>query len=1125
MISGDAGIENVSGNQASEPRGNLQSHLPQGGPQIYGPGNVPGGPHGEFKSNLSGESKSEGDNAGSTAQQWLGGPTTPDPMTLIAGGVAQLQAVMLKQMSADSEKVKSGGSSPEAVKPGTPVLPLLPALSAQTSSVDVMDWLEMITTPMQDLSDGSSEWWSKVMKTANDFYNKWTLSSPVDKLTIHPVKDEELEAGKWSRVNSRAASMVMLALHETVRVEMVQRRTTGSTVGILFRLLTLYQPGGQREKVTILQGLQQPESESDPRKAVVSLRSWARWLRRCKDLGVSAPDPSLLTRGLTTMTKKVLEGDPEVSFRTSLVRSSLAVDTTPTYETVEKFYNHLLAECESMVVSSTSLAPSTSPTTTPNAGNRPDPKIKPMKPEPKNGNVPTPPAPPRSPPQSTTTGQEEQDKRGGVACRFFGKTFKGCARGPKCPFKHSWEGLEKEKPNRCWLCGGKHANKDCPTKKTTSPSTSPTSTSQNEGQKGTPPRSTSANPSSSSSSATTNKNVRINENPQVEPIPGRSATASAENVPDLKDVLADVGRMLKAMSATNLKRLRVTEKDELENIVDEFQMMASGVVVRAVNKGEDPREDPLMDRINNQLENDGVKGLLDSGASHAMKQATSAEYQDGIPVRVTLAGEDSRILRQNLHGTVLVEETGRDPVQPIVPLGALIEELGCHLQWNKGSVKLWHPTRGFIKVFLNNNCPEVNFKEAHKLIKELEQKQLKALNGKVEELSAKLEVMRKEENRSWTELLNEFVKTGNRSLLVKVILLCPFARNLPGEVQASLAESFQKDHGEKYLKELPLSRRKRKSLLNSQRWVVFLHQREGLKEGDPMEVVPKNGKVILEVNTKSSRLWDLNRPGGVYQLLLWAAADGRITDIVGSPPHETWPTARTPLRGPESYPRRTTAEPYGRDGLPPLQQQRLNEETSYVAKQMMLWAVAMASGNGNVGFMMEFPEDQENMQGNMPTQASLWTTEMWKSFKSVAGMSSSSFYLGAFGHRSPNPVRAATNYPTILAEHGNHSFGDNCVPTSMLSPEELREWPGTFKRKVAEAAIDFHEGHISSEEELADLDVKISKLSREQREEWKKHLENDHQPYRSDCSVCINAQATGYQHRRRKHPSRLHHGH
>ena len=229
------------------------------------------------------------------------------------------------------------------------------------------------------------------------------------------------------------------------------------------------------------------------------------------------------------------------------------------------------------------------------------------------------------------------------------------------------------------------------------------------------------------------------------------------------------------------------------------------MVVRAVTKGEDQQDDPLKDRIEYQLQDDGVKGLLDSRASHAMKQATTEEYQDGIPVRVTLAGEDSRILRQNLHGTVLVEETGKDPVQPIVPLGALIEELGCHLQWNKGSVKLWHPTRGFIKVFLNNNCPEVNFKEAHKLVKELETKQLKALNGKVEELSAKLEVMRREENRSWTELLREFVKTGNRSLLVKVILLCPFTRDLPGEVQASLAEGFQKDNGEKYLKELPLS--------------------------------------------------------------------------------------------------------------------------------------------------------------------------------------------------------------------------------------------------------------------------------------------------------------------------------
>ena len=40
------------------------------------------------------------------------------------------------------------------------------------------------------------------------------------------------------------------------------------------------------------------------------------------------------------------------------------------------------------------------------------------------------------------------------------------------------------------------------------------------------------------------------------------------------------------------------------------------------------------------------------------------------------------------------------------------------------------------------------------------------------------------------------------------------------------------------------------------------------------------------------------------------------------------------------------------------------------------------------------------------------------------------------------------------------------------------------------------------------------KLAKEQRELWKKHLEADHVPYRADCAVCVEAQATGRPHRR-----------
>ena len=257
-------------------------------------------------------------------------------MALLAGGIAQLQAAMLSHMK-DKARDKEEDRSPETVKPGSNVLPSLPEVNQQTSSVDIMDWLEVITTTMQDLSDGSAEWWSRVRALAYEAYSRWTSASPVEKLSILPPREEALESGKWSRVNSRAASMVLMALPDAVKQEMVQRRSTGSVTSLLFRLLTLYQPGGQQEQITILQGLQQPKSELTAADAVRSLRAWARWLRRCKELEVAVPDPSLLIRGLSLITRAVLEKEPEVSFRTSLVKSHLQVDTKPSYESVENF--------------------------------------------------------------------------------------------------------------------------------------------------------------------------------------------------------------------------------------------------------------------------------------------------------------------------------------------------------------------------------------------------------------------------------------------------------------------------------------------------------------------------------------------------------------------------------------------------------------------------------------------------------------------------------------------------------------------------------------------------------------------------------------------------------------------
>ena len=183
-------------------------------------------------------------------------------------------------------------------------------------------------------------------------------------------------------------------------------------------------------------------------------------------------------------------------------------------------------------------------------------------------------------------------------------------------------------------------------------------------------------------------------------------------------------------------------------------------------------------------------------------------------------------------------------------------------------------------------------------------------------------------------------------------------------------------------------------LMNSNRWVVHLHPGNKVPGKDPIEAVSKEGKVLLEVDLKASKLWDMRKTEGVYRMLLWAASRGKITDIIGSPPCETWPTSRAPRRGPGSYPWRSFQQPYGLHGLQPLQQQKVDEETATTVKQMLLWFVSMAAGRGNVGYLMEFPSDEERLRERDPMNALFWNTELWKSFKSISGMRKVSFLHG-----------------------------------------------------------------------------------------------------------------------------------
>ena len=276
--------------------------------------------------------------------------------------------------------------------------------------------------------------------------------------------------------------------------------------------------------------------------------------------------------------------------------------------------------------------------------------------------------------------------------------------------------------------------------------------------------------------------------------------------------------MLKAMSATSLKAMKVnTDKTKLE-------------------------EERVIQTVYEDYFVQGATGLLDSGASHAMRPANQEEYLDGQPVQVTLAGEDVRALRQNNEGTILVQEENA-VIQPIVPLGAVIENLGYTLHWTPKSLRLTHPEKKPIKVRIKNHCPEVAASDALDLIRALEMNKVNTLNEHVASLRARLLVIQKEEKRDWVELLKDYSKSGSRPTLLKAVLTSPVTRELPADVQSLLVEGFNPHEGERYLKNLPLTTRKRRALMCPRSSVVNLFSGSETYKNDPCEALPMTGKI------------------------------------------------------------------------------------------------------------------------------------------------------------------------------------------------------------------------------------------------------------------------------------------
>ena len=984
----------------------------------------------------------------------------------------QLQEVQTKALERRST------AEPEAVKPGVTALPELKPPTPETAPVEVQDWLQLLAAPMSDLSDSSGEWWAKIQDLAQQGYQEWSDATPLERLSLRPPRKKELEEGKYARLNSRASSMLVASLDPQVRADLVTRRCTSSASQILFRVLTLYQPGGEAEKRLVIEQLQNGTTQPDAPKAAEALRNWERWHRRAADVGVATPDPTILGRALTGIMKKVLEAHPEAAFRTSLLRNSPKLDTRPTDETIHAYHKHLLAEAEALTTgaprSTTSSTPTTEATRTSSA-DKPT-RLKGLQAHAEVEQTPKAKAAPA--PNSTSASPK--------LCRWFAKSEAGCKRGADCQFLHDWQGVSKS--GRCLVCSGTgHQKKDCPTKdknaqaqssrtrqreqSTTSQATPPANKALSANQEPTSPSSQPASEPSPTSS--TVKGTTQPETPQQD---------------ELKQVIADASKMIKSMMAQSSASTPAASSGSTPSY-ESIQRQLDELKLRAMKVGAKAEE---------VVEERGV--LLDSGSTHILRPpANDGELEASKPVAVTLASDEHKVMHQCPAGSLIVQsEQGTPSPQSIIPFGKVIEVLGCTLRWTKGGLYLHHPRHGRIRTRVRAGCPEItDAGQAAQIIAELEMKRVEELKQRTEQLQDQLDAVRMLEVRDadWRILMAGYAEEGSASKGLQALYKAPMFKDLPDSIRFSMAPAMDisAKAGWEYLKMLPVPRRVRKRLFKSRTWILNMFA-GAHKKHDPIQILSGVSSsqvpgevVVVNVDAMMDAGWNLQ--GEAYKALVWGAVNSKVKAVIGSPPSKGLEAMR---------------EGWGTN----VHDARYHKELEILAKQLFLFLLSYTANDGlEPALAIGAPSDREGV----------WSTTTVQQFEKAVrdiGVSRVDLEQGSLGH----PIKAATRLLQNIGLDYLNGERDSRKEVGDRGGEGIsgEKWCPGLRRAILDGirSKGIGDGRDQSE---SDASMELKKLSKEQG--WKLHIARDHIPFRRDCEQCVMTLGTGRPHRRTKQKS------
>ena len=442
-------------------------------------------------------------------------------------------------------------------------------------------------------------------------------------MQINPRLPDELLDGGYQRTEQRGVNLLLRAIPADQQQALISARELNSTA-LLFRLMVRYQPGGSGEKAILLSKLTALDKSSTVTELAAALRSWRRHFARAGEIDAVLPDGTLLLAALEPACTMIATQDSQASFRLAQSRLQLGIDQRPHHQGVWRFSQCLLAEAETLSLMIN--APIASP--------QPSIKVKQME------------APVK--PSAVSNGQIEKGKGVSTAaqpCRYF-RSDTGRKAGKNCKWSHSWDGVE-DKNARCWICGGKdHRKSDCKLKSQQSKGSNKDHKSSGEpgagsgGGKGQTAHNVNAGAPKSTtgagapSPATTYATPKLQEMdageqasavPQSEPGGGAAAKQGGggeTGATSSEVLLQEATKLLKSLRAPQLRVIKVSQLD---------------------------------------YDNSSMMVLLDSGATHALRPATSEEeWESANPTQVSLAdGTTNKLrLKPEFKGAPLVTTGG-----------------------------------------------------------------------------------------------------------------------------------------------------------------------------------------------------------------------------------------------------------------------------------------------------------------------------------------------------------------------------------------------------------------------------------------------------------------------------------